>query len=57
MVKEFKDTVRFVEDESLNQRDGRLLLKAKTQGMTAKERQEYQMLLLALDGRSRQREE
>ena len=51
MVAEFKATIRFVEDEYLNQRAEKLLLKAKTQGMTPQERKEYQMLVLALENR------
>ena len=51
MVAEFKATIRFVEDEYLNQRAEKLLLKAKTQGMTPQERKEYQMLVLALESR------
>jgi DNA primase len=51
MVEDFKHTIRFVEDEYLNQRAEKLLLKAKTTGMDANERKEYQMLVLALDKR------
>lgn len=48
---EFKATVRFIEDEYLNQRAEQLLLKEKTGGMTSQERKEYQLLLVALNKR------
>ena len=51
MVAEFKNIIRFVEDEYLNHRAERLLLKAKTEGMTQQERKEYQMLVMALENR------
>ncbi len=51
LVDEFKATIRFVEDEYLNQRAEQLLLKAKTATMTAAEKKEYQMLVVALDKR------
>jgi DNA primase len=51
LVDEFKATIRFVEDEYLNQRAEQLLLKAKTSTMTAAERKEYQTLVVALDKR------
>lgn len=50
---EFKATIRFIEDEYLNQRAEQLLLKEKTHGMTTQERKEYQMLVLALSDRKR----
>jgi DNA primase len=49
LVEEFKATIRFIEDEYLNQRAEQLLLKAKTGLMTGDEKQEYQMLVVALD--------
>lgn len=51
LVDEFKATIRFIEDEYLNQRAEQLLLKAKTGQMSPAERQEYQMLVVALDKR------
>ena len=54
MVDEFKSTIRFIEDEYLSHRAQQLLNKAKTGVMTAAERKEYQMLVMALDQRKKQ---
>lgn len=46
----FQQTVKFIEDQCLNQRLETLLIKDKTQGLNSTERNEYALLTLALKG-------
>lgn len=48
LIPYFKNTFKFIEDQCLNHRAETLLIKDKTQGLTSDERQEYQLLVLAM---------